>query len=254
MQFVGLLLIVNSLVGGAWWIASGRPQLVVVPLCAVALTAGVFLLSRAQNAAGSGTATTAALEELVRQTAEAKSLLADLQDQTAVADWHLKQLDERIQSTRILPDGRTRIGTAVTGHATVLIPKLEELQKLILNRPGEAYPLARECVGIFETTREQIAGLTPLEGDLGPETVAWLYATAATAAQRAGAHDESLAWARAAVQERSSMERQFLLLTALINKNLQPEANELIQRQLNAESGEAATFRQLLDQYKIPHK
>ncbi len=258
MQFVGLLLIVNSLVGGAWWIASGRPQLVVVPICVAALSAGVFLM-RHDGPKGSATGVAAStgnapLEELAKQTTDAKTLLADLQDQTAVADWHLKQLDEHLRGVQVLPDGRTRIGNTVTGQAFALLPKLEALQKLATEQPGDAYPLAAECVNLFEATRERIKGATFTAGDLGAETVAWLYATAATSAQRAGEHDRSLEWARAAVQERPSTERQFLLVTALINKNLQKEANELIQRQLKAGGAEATKFQQFLDQYKVPYK
>jgi hypothetical protein len=254
MQFVGLLLIVNSLVSGAWWIASGRPQMVVAPLCIAGLAAGVFLMRQQPAQEKSEPTPAAALEELARETAVAKTLLADLQDQTAVADWHLKQLDEQLRGMQILPDGRTKIGSVVTGQATVLIPKLETLQKLSADRPAEAYALAAECVKIHEDTRAQIGNANSTVGDLGAETIAWLYATAATAAQRVGEHDASLEWARAAVAERPTTERQFLLVTALINKSLRSEAEELIQRQLQASGGEAAKFRQYLEQYKIPYK
>jgi hypothetical protein len=53
---------------------------------------------------------------------------------------------------------------------------------------------------------------------------------------------------------RPTAERQFLLVTALINKNLQAEANTIIQRELKAGGPESAKFRQFLDQYKIPYK
>jgi hypothetical protein len=193
------------------------------------------------------------LKELVEETAKAKTLLADLQDQTAVADWHLKQLDEHLQGMQILPDGRMKIGDSVTGPATVLLAKLEALQKVVAERPADAYPLARECVDIFETTSERTKGLPLITGDVGPEAIAWLYATAATSAQRVGEHEQTLAWARAAVNERPTTERQFLLVTALINQDLQPEADALIQQQLKAGGPEAAKFRQLLDQYKIAY-
>lgn len=128
MQFVGLLLIVNSLVGGAWWIATGRPQLVAAPLCIAALAGGVYLMAHSRSPEG-GSLNSPELQELTKETAKAKTLLADLQDQTAAADWHLKQLDEHIRSTKILPDGRTRVGNTVMGQAVLLIPKLETLQK-----------------------------------------------------------------------------------------------------------------------------
>jgi hypothetical protein len=266
MQFVGLLLIINSLAGGAWWVASGRPQLVVIPICVAALSAGVFLMiydrvalpRGASNAAEiaegrphqEGQAVT--LEQLASENAVAKTLLADLQDQTAAADWHLNQLDAHINAMRMLPDGRTRVSNTVTGQAVILIEKLEALQKLAADRPAEAYALARECVAIYETTREQTKGVTLTSGDLGSETVAWLYATAATAAQRTGEHDQTLEWARAAVAARPTVERQFLLVTALINRDLKEEANALIQRELKAGGAESGKFRQFLEQYKIP--
>jgi hypothetical protein len=253
MQLVGLLLIVNSLVGGAWWIATGRPQLVVVPLCVAALTGGVYLITHGRPPGG-GSMNSTELQELAKETAKAKTLLADLQDQTAAADWHLKQLDEHIHATKMLPDGRTRIGNTVTGQALVLTPKLEALQKLGVDKPAEAYPLALECVNIFEATREQSKGAVLASGDLGAEMVAWLYATAAAAAQRVGEHDHSLEWARAAVEMRPTTERQCLLVTALINKNLQPEADALIRHELKAGGPEAAKFRAFLEQYKIPYK
>jgi len=258
MQFVGLLLIVNSLAGAAWWIASGRPQMVVVPICVAALSAGVFLIvhDRLTTVGSKGPATVEAsgLEELTRQTAASRTVLADLEDQTAAADWHLKQLDEHIQSMKILPDGRTRMGNTVTGHAVVLLPKIEALQKIAVESPAETLPLARECVTIYETTKERTKGVVLADGELGPEIVAWLYMTAASAAQRAGEHDQALAWARAAMEARPSGERQFLLVTALINKNLQTEANTLIQQGLRTSGTEATKFRQFLDQFKIPYK
>jgi hypothetical protein len=258
MQFVGLLLIVNSLIGAAWWIASGRPQMVVIPICVAALSAGVFLIIHERTAAVDGkiapTVSSTGFDELVQQTAAAKAVLADLEDQTAAADWHLKQLDEHIHAMQILPDGRTRVGNTVTGQAVILIPKLEALQKVSAERPAEAHPLAKECVSIYEATREQMKGVILTGGDLGPETVAWLYVTASTAAQRIGEHEEALTWARAAVALRPSAERQFLLVTALINKNLQSEANALVLQQLKAGGTEVVKFRQLLDQYKIPYK
>lgn len=258
MQFVGLLLIVNSLLGGAWWVASGRPQMVVLPVCVAAMTAGVFLIIHDRSTVSESKGVTATqapgMDELARQTAEARAVLADLEDQTAAADWHLKQLDQHIQEMKILPDGRTRIGNTVTGQATVLIPKLEALQKLAADRNADALPLARECVTLHESTREAMKGVTLSGGDLGPETIAWLYLTASTAAQRMDDHDQALTWARAAVALRPTAERQFLLVTALINKNLQAEANTVIQQELKAGGPESVKFRGFLDQYKIPYK
>jgi hypothetical protein len=89
---------------------------------------------------------------------------------------------------------------------------------------------------------------------VGPETIAWLYVTASTAAQRAGDHDQALAWARAAVATRATAERRFLLVTALLNKNLQAEADVIIQQELKAGGAETGKFRQFLDQYKVPYK
>ena len=155
---------------------------------------------------------------------------------------------------RILPDGRTKVGNTVTGHPVVLVSKLEALQKLAAERPAEAYPLASECVSLYENTREQIKGVALVSGDLGPETIGWLYATAASAAQRAGEHDHALEWARAVVAVRPSAENHFLLVTALINKNLQAEADGVIQRELKAGSANAGKFRRFLEQYKIPYK
>jgi hypothetical protein len=258
MQFVGLLLIVNSLAGGAWWVASGRPQAVVLPICVAAMAAGVFLIVHDRTGPtrsnGAAPAEATGLEDLARQTTAAKTVLADLQDQTAAADWHLKQLDEHIQSMKILPDGRTRISNTVTGQPVVLIPKLEALQKLSADRAADALPLAKECVDLYETTREQMKGVVFAGGEPGAETIAWLYVTASTAAQRVGDHDQALAWARAAVATKPTAERQFLLVTALINKELQAEANVIIQQELKAGGAEAAKFRQFLDQYKIPYK
>src|SRR5205085_11715369 len=137
----------------------------------------------------------------------AKVVLADLQDQTAAADWHLKQLDEHIKTMEILPDGRTRVGNTVTGQAVILIPKLEALQKVPADRPAEALPIARECVTLYETTRDHLKGVVLAGGDIGPETIGWLYVTAATAAQRMDDHDHALEWARAAVAVRPTAER-----------------------------------------------
>ncbi len=255
MQFVGLLLIVNSLVGGAWWIASGRPQMIVVPICVAALGAGVYLMaSESRGVAAGPSLSRAELKELAEETAKAKTLLAELQDQTTAADWHLKQLDAHAQTTTILPDGRTRVGNTVVGQPAALTAKLEALQKLGTNQPTEALALAKEAVGIYEATREQVKGAVLVTGDLGPELAAWLYTTAATAAQRTGDHDLSLQWARAAAITRPTTERNCLLVTALINKGLQPEADALILHELKAGGPEAAKFRAFLDQYKIPYK
>ncbi len=258
MQFVGLLLIVNSLIGGAWWVTSGRPQAVVLPICVAAMTAGVFLIIYDRSAATGnqgGTVTHAPKsDDLTHQMAEAKAVLADLQDQTAAADWHLKQLDQHINEMEILPDGRTRVGNTVTGQAVVLIPKLEALQKIPAERPAEILPLAKECVTLYETTREHLQGVVLAGGEIGPETIGWLYVTAATAAQRLEDQDHALEWARSAVALRPTVDRQFLLVTALINKNLGGESTLMIQQVLKAGGPEAARFRQLLDQYKIPYK
>ena len=257
MQFVGLLLIVNSLVGGAWWIASGRPQMIVVPICVAALGAGVYLMAQEGRGIGTTAGSTlnrAELKELTEETAKAKALLADLQDQTAAADWHLKQLDEHVQKASILPDGRTRIGNSVTGQPVVLMPKIEALQKLGTGQPAEALVLAKEAVGLYEATREQIKGAELVTGDLSAEMIALLYTTASTVAQRTGDHDQSLQWARSAVATRPTTERHCLLVTALVNKSLPAEADALIQHELKAGGPEATKFRAFLDQYKIPYK
>jgi hypothetical protein len=266
MQFVGFLLIVNSLLGGAWWVATGRPQREVLPVCVAAMAAGVFLVvhdrmtagdnrnaKTAQNA-GAAAAPAQGSEELAKQIADAKTLLADLQDQTAAADWHLKQLDQHIHDMQGLPDGRTRVGNTVTGQAVVLIPMLERLQKFPADRAIDILPLAKECIKIYETTKEQIRGAVLVGGDIGPETIGWLYVTAATAAQRMDDHEHALQWARTAVAIRSTPERQVLLVTALINRNLQGEASVVIQQQIKAGGADAAKFKQFLEQLKIPYK
>lgn len=266
MQFVGLLLIVNSLLGGAWWVATGRPQQTVLPICVITMALGVFLIIHDRSTANATASSTASkspeaahapapgTEELAKQITEAKTVLADLQDQTAAADWHLKQLDQHIKDMQILADGRTRIGNTVTGQAVTLIPKLEALQKIPADRAIDILPLAKDCILIYETTKEQTRGVVLAGGDIGPETVGWLYVTGATAAQRMDDHDHALKWARAAVAVRPTAERQFLLVTALINKNLQGEASVIIQQELKAGGAESAKFKQFLDQYKIPYK
>lgn len=259
MQFVGLLLIVNSLAGGAWWVATGRPQATVLPICVAALAAGVFLIvhDRATSpprTAGTTPAQAGGSDELAHQIAEAKTLLQHLEDQTASADWHLKQLDEHVKSMEVLPDGRNRIGNTVIGQPVVLIPKLEALKQVPPDHPAETLALAKECIDLYESTREHMGGVVLASGDIGPDMIGGLYVTAATTAQRMDDHDHALEWARAAVAVRSTPERQFLLVTTLINKNLGGEAAALIQQQLKAGGADAAKFRQLLDQYKIPYK
>ena len=259
MQFVGLLLIVNSLAGGAWWVASGRPQATVLPICVAAMTLGVFLIIYDRTAAhppGPGTAPGQAVssEDMAHQIAEARTLLEDLRDQTAAADWHLKQLDEHVKSMEVLPDGRSRIGNTVIGQPVTLIAKLEELKKVPADHSSEALALAQECIRIYESTRDHLGGVVIASGDIGPDMIGGLYVTAATTAQRMDDHDHALEWARAAVAVRATPERQFLLVTTLINKNLANEASDIIHQVLKAGGPDAAKFRQLLDQYKIPYK
>ena len=259
MQFVGLLLIVNSLAGGAWWVASGRSQTIVLPICVAAMALGVFLMIHSHatsHPAGAGVASGQAAnsEDLAHQIAEAKSVLEELRDQTAAADWHLKQLDEHVKSMEVLPDGRNRIGNTVIGQPVTLLAKLEALKKVPADRPAEALALAQECITLYESTRDKMGGVVIASGDIGPDMIGGLYVTAATTAQRMDDHDHALEWARAAVAVRSTPERQFLLVTTLINKNLSNEASGIIQQVLKAGGPDAAKFRQLLDQYKIPYK
>jgi hypothetical protein len=259
MQFVGLLLIVNSLAGGAWWVATGRPQMYVTPICVAALAAGVFLIvhdraTSSPQTPGATPAQAGGSDELAHQIAEAKTLLQHLEDQTAAADWHLKQLDEHVKSMEVLPDGRNRIGNTVIGQPVVLIPKLEALKQVPADHPAETLALAKECIDLYESTREHMGGVVLASGDIGPDMIGGLYVTAATTAQRMDDHDHALEWARAAVAVRSTPERQFLLVTTLINKNLGGESTAIIQHQLKAGGADAAKFRQLLDQYKIPYK
>jgi hypothetical protein len=273
MQFVGLLLIVNSLLGGAWWVATGRPQQVVLPVCVAAMAAGVFLIvhdrsatAAAARASASPTQPSAApasvpeMDDLAKQVADAKALLSELQDVNAAADWYVKKLDQNIHDVHELPDGRTRVGNTVTGQAVVLIPKLEALQKLdaAQKTPGDRsidmFPLAKECILIYETTKEQTRGVVLTGGEIGLDTIGWMYTTGASAAQYQDDQNHALQWARSAVAIKSTPERQMLLVTSLINKNLQGEASVLIQQQIKAGGPDAAKFKQYLEQLKIPYK
>jgi hypothetical protein len=148
----------------------------------------------------------------------------------------------------------------VTGQAVTLIPKLEALQKLeaAQKTPGERsidiYPLAKECILLYETTKEQTRGVALSGGEIGPETVGWLYVTGASAAQNQDDANHALQWARTAAAIKSTPERQMLLVTALLNKNLQGEASVVIQQQIKAGGPDAAKFKNFLDQLKIPYK
>lgn len=272
MQFVGLLLIVNSLLGGAWWVATGRPQQVVLPVCVAAMAAGVFLIVHDRSATAAAAASKAAspaspattpvpgMDDLAKQVADAKAVLAELQDVNAAADWYVKKLDQNIHDVHELPDGRTRVGNTVTGQAVTLIPKLEALQKLdaAQKTPGERsidmFPLVKECILLYETTKEQTRGVVLSGGEIGLDTIGWLYTTGASVAQYQDDANHALQWARAAVAIKSTPERQMLLVTSLINKNLQGEASVVIQQQIKAGGPDAAKFKQYLEQLKIPYK
>lgn len=282
LQLFGLLIIVNTLICGAWSLQQGKPSAVGIYLIAFALVAGLALTFHeraieisfgkyASIKAAAQQATTdaqeiakvrerveaqaATLDLVAKSSAEAKTLLDQLRTANTEADKKLNLLQEKTASIVRLPDGRTKIGTIITGLPSELQKQFDvTIESYKAQDFKTAYTHIQETIDTYEKSKEQEKGIAMSAGGLNPEAVPLMHTLAAELAQKNGDHANALKWAQKAVDEKPTPERKALLVTALINAKEQNKAQKLIEATLKEDNEDSRKFRSLLEEIGVLKK
>lgn len=180
---------------------------------------------------------------------EQKKALSDL---VQTAD----ELIDKTSDIYRLPDGRTRMGSAISGNPTVLLEKLKEHDELIKNKDLEgAYKTIRECVRIYEQSKDKEGGVAMRTGGaLTPDGVAMVYGVASEHALRASDKEQALSWARKAQDASPGPRSKALLVRVLLVCGQVEEAQKIVDEALKLDDKESSEFRLILVQAGILKK
>ncbi len=188
--------------------------------------------------------------------ANANDTAKKLEEQKGSLSELIQTADELIDKTSDiyrLPDGRTRMGSAISGNPTVLLEKLKEHDEQIKNKDFQgAYATIKECVKIYEESKDKEDGVAmKTGGSLTPDGIAMIYGAASEHALRASDKEQALPWARKAHEASSSPRSKALLVRVLMGCGQLEEAQKLADDTLKTESKESSEFRSILVQAGI---
>lgn len=282
LQLVGLLIIVNTLICSAWSLHQGKPSAVGIYLIAFSLAAGLALTFHeraieisfgkyASLKAAAQQATTdaqeiakirerveaqaATLDLVAKSSAEAKTLLEKLRAANAEADEKLSLLQEKTASIIRLPDGRTKIGTIITGLPSELQNQFDAaIQSYKAQDFKSAYAQIQKTLNTYEKSKEQEEGITMTTSGLNPDAAPLIYSLTAELAQRNNDHANALKWAQKAVDTKPTPESKALLVTTLINAKEPVKAQELVETTLKEDNEDSQKFRSLLEEIGVLRK
>ena len=282
LQLIGVLIIANILIWGIWYVSQGQKlNFGGGSLLTAGLVTGLAFVfysrevtvsfskegasikaaaERVQEDAASVAAIRARVEaqaatmDLVAQdSATAKKLLEGLRQENAKAEEKLKLIEERTAQIKTLPDGRIRMGGSVSGSPIILEKHFNEMLRAVKeNRLDDAYSEAKECILIYESTIDQMRGAALIAGgDLTPESLEQLYATAAGLALKRGENDQGLDYHSKSLKAKPTADRTAYHALLLIQAKRTMEATKLIEEALRREEPFSSEFKSKLVELKI---
>jgi len=280
LKFLGVVVIVNTLLGAGWYVGTGKPwSLALTTLTIVVLVIGLALIVNERaielsfgkvasiKAAASQVSADAAeiasirtrveaqaatMDLVAKESSEAKRLLSDLREENKEADEKLKALVDKTAEIQRLPEGTTIMGGILMGRPTLLQDKLDEAHnKLQSGDIAAAYEDAKKCVQMYEDSRAQSKGIAMATGGVSGEGVAVIYAFAADLAQRQNDAGPAVEWASKAVTAQPSPEHKALLVVAYLKAHRQGEAQKIVDEAVNGSDQDSITLRELLLKFGI---
>lgn len=194
----------------------------------------------------------ATLDLVAKESSDAKRLLDELRKENTKADEKLKLLEQKTSEIFRLPDGRTRMGSMITGEPSVLRAQFDKMvSEYKAQRFQAAYEAAKEAVKTYEDSKRAEGGVAMTTGGVTPEGVAMLYGVAAEVAQRFSDHELALAWAEKAVAAGPTPERKALLVTTLLNMKRPEAAQKLIEETMAEKNDASQKFKAMLEEIGV---
>lgn len=296
LLLIGLLVVVNILVGVVWWSAQIRARkTAVLALAALALVIGLTVIFRPRllvlihrEMGGTAAAETelrgrreAAIGELPQHaensaSAEIAELRATLAHQADELERLGRQVSESLKrgaemgpaipapasepapdlpkSREISPPAQIKAWARDQGAAQQVLLKQrfeEAIEFHKKEQDKQAYVAARECVELYESSKDAGKADGPDLGGVTTDGAAAIYSVAAEICQRVDQHKRALDWARRAVALHPSPERKALLATTYLNLKMHAEANSIIEEATSSDDPASLELRQLLTAFGV---
>lgn len=194
-------------------------------------------------------------EEAATKVAQAEAELEKTKQALGESRKEVQALNEKTKQIIQLPDGTMLMGSARSGKPTVLDSLFTKIdQSLKAGNLPVAFETVKECIGIIEATDVALRSMGPLSDSakrFSPEALAELYLLGAKLSMNEGQDDQSLGWARKAVEKHPTGENKAWLFASLINSNLRPEAQTLFGKINPKTDAEGDLFRKTLQQFNF---
>jgi hypothetical protein len=261
LQLVGILIIVNSLTSAAWFMAYSKSQsLGVSTLVCFAIVVGLALvfneraseisfgkIASIKTAAQQATtdaqeiasirqrveAQASTLDLVAKASADSKQLLDQLREENIKADEKLKQLVQKTSDIDVLPDGRTRMGTLISGEPSFLKTHFDKLLADYYEAKDfpSAYDEAKKCIKAFEESSNSMESNKTIVIGGGGLTVGGkvnLYGIGAVLATKFKEFDTAVTWAKKIVDLQPTPKNKAFLFARLRYANRNDEANKIM--------------------------
>ncbi len=146
----------------------------------------------------------------------------------------LKDLEQRTSGIEKLPDGRIRIGSIITGHATVAMDENNAAAKYYKEKDFvKAFEHSKRAIQAYEESQRKVAEMKPtMEADLNKRAVAIIYYLGALSANRLKKDEQAYEWAEKANNHESNPKRIAILAITLFNLNRRTDALQVIENGL----------------------
>ncbi len=194
------------------------------------------------------TATRQVVEELDKRLSDGEQNIEFTKKDIELLKKALADLDNRTSGLERLPDGRTKIGSFVTGAPSIVI---DEHQAAIENfdkgKYQESLDHSKKAIQAYASSENMPSGGVSIGGTLEPKNVAKLYRLATMSAQNLKFHEEALKYALLAVENDPTSFHKGLLATAYANLRKHKESLALLDEVI-AQDPSNETWRNLKDE------
>jgi len=154
----------------------------------------------------------------------------------------LRDFDQRTSGIEKLPDGRTRLGTIITGSPTIVIDEHNTAVKLFKNGDFTgAFEHSQQAIDAHETSQREAS----VQTNMNTSDRAMMYYVGTMSAHRLKRHEVAYKWAEKANGIKSNMDRIALLAATLFNVGRHDEALQVADRGLKEDPNDPrlATLR-----------
>ena len=177
------------------------------------------------------TDTKKAIENLENRLAKTEGEVKLTRNEIIALTLALKDLDKRTSGIEILPDGRTKFGSLISGQPSVVLEEHSAAIKAF--EEGDfvsSFGHSKKAISAFEQASDVKAVSV---GTWSQENVAKLYFQGALSAQRIRENKQAYQWASKAVEKNETPNYLGLLATTLVNLDRHDESLEVLKKAID---------------------